>query len=332
MLTSARAYDETYYLNRKKILQDFLKDEENETMKYIDDTENLVSSTKMILKGVVTGDLDYSQIKEKLQEIDNELSNDCDNLNKELKKLEENDKEIEKNTLELQKQEIKGTDNYLQRIEQLKNELENKEFTIQNMERLYVELENIIKDNLAKGNEQLLSLEQFDNFVQQNDRIKKECELLEEQKNELLKEYNCLLKENLNLKSKDESFEIEKIKDVLEEISTMGNLHKEAESRIGKLQERYTQLTKECNDLTEQIKSITKTLEGLNIDNPRLNKELAIINNELYPYEKRLNRSFTQMYENNDWKDIEDYYLIKKKKNNNINKKKKHKVTKTSLI
>ena len=289
MLTSARAYDETYYLNRKKILQDFLKDEENETMKYIDDTENLVSSTKMILKGVVTGDLDYSQIKEKLQEIDNELSNDCDNLNKELKKLEENDKEIEKNTLELQKQEIKGTDNYLQRIEQLKNELENKEFTIQNMERLYVELENIIKDNLAKGNEQLLSLEQFDNFVQQNDRIKKECELLEEQKNELLKEYNCLLKENLNLKSKDESFEIEKIKDVLEEISTMGNLHKEAESRIGKLQERYTQLTKECNDLTEQIKSITKTLEGLNIDNPRLNKELAIINNELYPYEKRLN-------------------------------------------
>ena len=208
MLTSARAYDETYYLNRKKILQDFLKDEENETMKYIDDTENLVSSTKMILKGVVTGDLDYSQIKEKLQEIDNELSNDCDNLNKELKKLEENDKEIEKNTLELQKQEIKGTDNYLQRIEQLKNELENKEFTIQNMERLYVELENIIKDNLAKGNEQLLSLEQFDNFVQQNDRIKKECELLEEQKNELLKEYNCLLKENLNLKSKDESFEI----------------------------------------------------------------------------------------------------------------------------
>jgi chromosome segregation ATPase len=332
MLTSARAYDETYYLNRKKILQDFLKDEENETMKYIDDTENLVSSTKMILKGVVTGDLDYSQIKEKLQEIDNELSNDCDNLNKELKKLEENDKEIEKNTLELQKQEIKGTDNYLQRIEQLKNELENKEFTIQNMERLYVELENIIKDNLAKGNEQLLSLEQFDNFVQQNDRIKKECELLEEQKNELLKEYNCLLKENLNLKSKDESFEIEKIKDVLEEISTMGNLHKEAESRIGKLQERYTQLTKECNDLTEQIKSITKTLEGLNIDNPRLNKELAIINNELYPYEKRLNRSFTQMYENNDWKDIEDYYLIKKKKNNIINKKKKHKVTKTSLI
>ena len=90
-------------------------------------------------------------------------------------------------------------------------------------------------------------------------------------------------------------------------------------------------MTKECNDLTEQIKSITKTLEGLNIDNPRLNKELAIINNELFPYEKRLNRSFTQMYENEDWKDVEEYFN-KKKKNYNKNKKKKHKSTKTSLI
>jgi chromosome segregation ATPase len=329
MITSSRTYNENYYLNRKKILQEFLKDEENETMKYIDDTENLVSSTKMILKGVVTGDLDYSQIKEKLQEIDNSLTNDCINLNKELEKLNENDKEIEKNTLELQKQEEKGTEAYLQKIEQLKNELENKEFTIQNMERLYIELENIIKDNLKKGNEQLLSLEQFDNFVSQNDRIKKECDELEEQKNNLLKEYNDLLKENLNLKSKDESFELEKIKDVLEEISTMGNLHKEAESRIRNLQERYFQLTKECNGLTEQIKNITKTLEGLNIDNPRLNKEINIINKELYPFEERLNRTWNASYENEDWKDVLNY--LPKKENKKASRK-THKVTKTSLI
>ena len=329
MITSSRAYNENYYLNRKKILQEFLKDEENETMKYIDDTENLVSSTKMILKGVVTGDLDYNQIKEKLQEIDNSLTNDCIMLNKELEKLTENDKEIEKNTLELQKQEEKGTEIYLQKIEQLKNELENKEFTIQNMERLYIELENIIKDNLKKGNEQLLSLEQFDNFVSQNDRIKKECDELEEQKNNLLKEYNDLLKENLNLKSKDESFELEKIKDVLEEISTMGNLHKEAENRIRNLQERYFQLTKECNLLTEQIRNITKTLEGLNIDNPRLNKEINIINKELYPYEQRLNRTWNPNYENEDWKDVLDYLP---KNNKSKNNKKRHKFTKTSLI
>ena len=270
MITTNRGYNENYFMNRKKILQEFLKEEESDTMKYIEDTENLVSSTKMILNGVVTGEMDYNQIKEKLTEIDQELTADCNVLNKELQKLNEKDKEIEKNTVELQKQEEKCTENYLQRIEQLKNELEDKEFTIQNMERLYVELENIIKDNMAQKREQLLSLEQFDNFVAQNDKIKKECELLEEEKNKLLKEYNNLLRENLNLKSKDESFEIEKIKDVLEEISTMGTLQKEAESRIRKLQERYSQLSTECNDLTDQIKSITKTLEGLNIDNPKI--------------------------------------------------------------
>ena len=201
MITTNRGYNENYYMNRKKILQEFLKEEEADTMKYIEDTENLVSSTKMILNGVVTGEMDYNQIKEKLTEIDQELTTDCNILNKELQKLNEKDKEIEKNTLELQKQEEKCTENYLQRIEQLKNELEDKEFTIQNMERLYVELENIIKDNMAQKREQLLSLEQFDNFVAQNDKIKKECELLEEEKNKLLKEYNNLLRENLNLKS-----------------------------------------------------------------------------------------------------------------------------------
>ena len=318
-------------MNRKKILQEFLKEEEADTMKYIEDTENLVSSTKMILNGVVTGEMDYNQIREKLTEIDQELTTDCNILNKELQKLNEKDKEIEKNTLELQKQEEKCTENYLQRIEQLKNELEDKEFTIQNMERLYVELENIIKDNMAQKREQLLSLEQFDNFVAQNDKIKKECELLEEEKNKLLKEYNNLLRENLNLKSKDESFEIEKIKDVLEEISTMGTLQKEAESRIRKLQDRYSQLSNECNDLTEQIKNITKTLEGLNIDNPRLNKELSLINKELYPYENRLNRSFSASYENEEWKDI-PVYNINEILNNKKPNTKKHKGNKTNLI
>jgi len=331
MITTNRGYNENYYMNRKKILQEFLKEEEADTMKYIEDTENLVSSTKMILNGVVTGEIDYNQIKEKLTEIDQELTTDCNILNKELQKLNEKDKEIEKNTLELQKQEEKCTENYLQRIEQLKNELEDKEFTIQNMERLYVELENIIKDNMAQKREQLLSLEQFDNFVAQNDKIKKECELLEEEKNKLLKEYNNLLRENLNLKSKDESFEIEKIKDVLEEISTMGTLQKEAESRIRKLQDRYSQLSNECNDLTEQIKNITKTLEGLNIDNPRLNKELSLINKELYPYENRLNRSFSASYENEEWKDI-PVYNINEILNNKKPNTKKHKGNKTNLI
>ena len=118
---------------------------------------------------------------------------------------------------------------------------------------------------------------------------------------------------------------------MLEEISTMGTLQKEAESRIRKLQERYSQLSTECNDLTDQIKSITKTLEGLNIDNPRLNKELNLINKELYPYENRLNRSFTATYENEEWKDIPTYNINDILHNKNPDKK-KHKGNKPTLI
>ena len=43
----------------------------------------------MILNGVVTGDMDFNQIKEKLAVIDKDLTNDCVNLNKELIKLNE---------------------------------------------------------------------------------------------------------------------------------------------------------------------------------------------------------------------------------------------------
>ena len=332
MISSARQYNENYYTNRKKILQDFLKDEETETMKYIDETETLVSNTKMILKGIVTNEFDTEQIKEKLSEIDNELTNDCANLEKELQSLVNTNKEIEQKTIELQKQEEKGTESYLQKIEKLKNELEAKEFAIQNMERIYIELEDIIKTNLSKQQEPILTLEEFDDFVSQNERIKNECEELEEEKNKLLKEYNNLLRENLNLKSKDESFEIEKIKDVLEEIATMGNLQKEAETRLQKLQLRYTQLTKECNGLTEQIRNITKTLEGLNIDNPRLNKEINIINKEIFPYEQRLNRSFTAMYENEEWKDVDKIIHEIKGNQKKIMRIRKNKHTKTSLI
>ena len=38
----------------------------------------------------------------------------------------------------------------------------------------------------------------------------------------------------------------------------MGTLQKEAESKIRKLQDRYSQLSYECNELTEQIKFIKK--------------------------------------------------------------------------
>ena len=293
MFTS-RAYNDNYYISRKKILDDFLKEEEAETMKYIDEVEQMVSNTKLILKGLVSGEMDFENIKEKLGELETDLEQDCENVEQEILELNNTDKNIEESTKEMQLMEEKGTINYLDKIEELKKELEIKEFKIQNMERLYVDLENIIKENIRLGNEQLLSLDQFAEFVQQNDRLKYECDKLEEEKRNLIEEYNNLLRENVNLRSKDESFEFEKVKDALEEISMLGNLHKEAESRINKLQEKFKELNKEGAVLTNQIKTITKNLESLNIDNNKLNKELKAINRELCPTWKKTNKSFSE--------------------------------------
>jgi DNA repair exonuclease SbcCD ATPase subunit len=293
MFTS-RAYNDNYYISRKKILDDFLKEEEEETMKYIDEVEQMVSNTKLILKGLVSGELDFDGVKNMLTELETDLEQDCENINEEILELNNTDKNIEESTKELQITEEKGNKSYFEKIEELKKELEIKEFKIQNMERLYVDLENIIKENIRLGNEQLLSLDQFAEFVQQNDGLKYECDKLEFEKRNLIEEYNNVLRENVNLRSKDESFEFEKVKDALEEISMLGYLHKEAESRINKLQEKFKELNKEGANLTNQIKTITKNLESLNIDNHKLNRELKSINRELCPTWKKLNKSFSE--------------------------------------
>ena len=85
------------------------------------------------------------------------------------------------------------------------------------------------------------------------------------------------------MKSKDESFEIEKIKSALEEISSMGNIHKEAEEKIHKLQMKYNELNKECDDLTKNIVKVVKNLDSLNLENHKLSKELDIIYKEVNP-------------------------------------------------
>ena len=95
-----------------------------------------------------------------------------------------------------------------------------------------------------------------------------------------------LLKENLNLRSKDESFEVEKIKDALNEITILkGNIDsKSAESKIKSLQEKNKQLTKECNELADKISKLTINLKALNIDNAKFNEELNTIHDELINY------------------------------------------------
>jgi chromosome segregation ATPase len=291
---TSRAYNESYYQSRRKILEEFSREEENDTMKYIEDIEQLVSSTKTALKSLVSGELDYEALKESILQIEKELTDDCDSLNQEVTKLNNYGKSIERTVSELQSREEYSQHSYLNRLEKIKKELEVKEFKIQNMERLYIDLENIIKENIRIGSEQLLTVDQFSEFVTQNEKLKQELDELEEEKQQSLNEYNCLLRENLNLRSKDESFEVEKIKDALDEFATLGKIHKEAEERINKLQDRFKQINKECSALTQQVRTMTKSLESLNIDNAKLDKEIALINKELHPSKQRLNRSFTE--------------------------------------
>jgi septal ring factor EnvC (AmiA/AmiB activator) len=124
----------------------------------------------------------------------------------------------------------------------------------------------------------------------------------------LLNEYNNLLKDNLLLKFENENIEIDKIKDVLEEINLLSSLRKQHKKTIVALETQYKALTEETEQITNQIKNVVHTLEGLNIDNPKLNKEITIISQQLNPYMKRLNRSFSQGYVNEDWIDANKIY------------------------
>ena len=104
------------------------------------------------------------------------------------------DKNIEKQITLLQKEEENGSNEYKNKLNSLKNELESKEFTIQNMERLYIELEDVIKDNIQKESVQLLTMEQFSNFFNQNVRLKDEIKELGQEKIKLEEKYSQILK------------------------------------------------------------------------------------------------------------------------------------------
>ncbi len=266
-MNSTRSYNENYYITRKKILEDFIQEEDRETMEYVENIESIVSSTKLALKSLVSGESDFKTFNERILLLEKELTQECDMLTSNISYLSISDKNTENTTLDLQKQEERGMGLYLDKIDNLKKEMELKEFKIQNMERLYVDLENIIKENIRLNNEQLLTLDQFIEFASQNERLKLDMDSLEIERKNLMNDYNLLLRENINLRSKNESFELEKVKDALEEISSMGQIQAESQLRINSLQTRFNELTKECSNLTNQIVNTTKNLESLNIDN-----------------------------------------------------------------
>ena len=242
-------YNENYFTTRKKILNDFMKDEENENLKYIEETESLVSQTKMFLKDLLSGQVDFDILNDQLEDIQTELENDCNVMKGEISTLKTLDENIEKQISNLQKEEENGTKEYMNKIESLKNELESKEFTIQNMERLYIELEDVIKDNIQKGNEQLLTMEQFSDFLNQNVRLKEEIKLLEQEKIKLDEKYSQVLKENVTLRKNvlkenvtlrknDEEYDKQKIEEILKDFEFKEKNKAGKEEALKKIRQR----------------------------------------------------------------------------------------------
>ena len=277
-------YNENYFTTRKKILNDFMKDEENENLKYIEETESLVSQTKMFLKDLLSGQVDFDILNDQLEDIQTELENDCNVMKGEISTLKALDENIEKQITNLQKEEENGTKEYMNKIDSLKNELESKEFTIQNMERLYIELEDVIKDNIQKGNEQLLTMEQFSDFLNQNVRLKEEIKLLEQEKIQLDEKYSQILKENVTLRRNDEEYDKKKIDEILKdfEFKEKNKIGKEeALKKINEYKKKQQKLNEEYNNIKIKIEKLISTLKGLNIENNNFNLHLDNIKNEL---------------------------------------------------
>ena len=277
-------YNENYFTTRKKILNDFMKDEEKENLKYIEETESLVSQTKMFLKDLLSGQVDFDILNDQLEDIQTELENDCNVMKGEISTLKALDENIEKQITNLQKEEENGTKEYMNKIDSLKNELESKEFTIQNMERLYIELEDVIKDNIQKGNEQLLTMEQFSDFLNQNVRLKEEIKLLEQEKIQLDEKYSQILKENVTLRRNDEEYDKKKIDEILKdfEIKEKNKTGKEeALKKINEYKKKQQKLNEEYNNIKIKIEKLIRALKGLNIENNNFNIHLDNIKNEL---------------------------------------------------
>ena len=303
-------YNENYFTTRKKILNDFMKDEENENLKYIQETESLVSQTKLFLKDLLSGQVDFDVLNDQLEDIQTELESDCNIMKGEINTLKAMDENIEKQITLLQKEEENGSNEYKNKINSLKNELESKEFTIQNMERLYVELEDVIKDNIQKESEQLLTMEQFSNFLNQNVKLKDEIKQLEQEKIKLDEKYSQVLKENVRLRKNNEEYDKQKVEEILKSFDKEKNriAKEEAMKKINEYKNKQQKLNKEYNDIKDNIEKLILKLKGLNIESQNFASHLNNIQNELliseldfYP-EKKRNKSVS-------------YHKIRTKKN-----------------
>ena len=319
---------------QKVIFDDFIEKEEENIIKSMEASEAIVIETKKVIENLMEYNYDYEMIKELLANLNKMLTKECNDLESSYNAFSATKEELSNKISEQQKKIEKKAENFLTKSENLKLLEEMKDLKISIIENNYNKISNIIKNNLNNKESCVQNLEMFyaENEILKNKVLKKKNE-----KEKLLNEYKSLLRENLNFKAKNEQYEIKKISDFLDEISAEGKIKdgKYKKGKIKELETNYYNIVNQYNTLAEKIMNVVATLDGLNIVNPRLTKELEVINKVLYPCEKRLNRSFTQMYENHDWDDIDEYIdkqkavqNRKKYKNNLI----KFKGTKSTII
>ena len=276
--------ENSFTSNRKRLLDDFTRDEEQEKQKYIQEAESLVVKTKSFIKDLMGDKVNFDSLTKQLDLIENELSNNCNKINKEISLLELRQNSLKKRIANLQNDDMKSNNIFKEKINTLQSDLKSKEKTIQNMERIYIELENLIQSNIDNENEDLLTMEQFTDFVSQNQRLKDEIKIMENEKISIEGKYNKALKENLILRKNDEKYENEFLEKLINEVEKKEKnkcVRDDLLKGIKETCEKRKSLDENCNQIENKILKLLNNLKGINIDDYYFNLHLLNISYEI---------------------------------------------------
>ena len=288
------------------------------------DNINLISKSEQQYKINKAGYQDLEKLAQeniKIKSKLDEISNDLDKKNKELKYIEENkNKEIEKYQEDIQilKKEIEKKNNDIKELDLAKTNLKSSNDQIyillnNNKKELNEEKEKNykIQEKLNKKTEELKSIKEYYKTLQTNNEL--EFKEYQEKIDELTKNKNDLISQNKDL--------LEKVKQNREErASSSGlSLDKFVESDESIMKDdidfyinESKLLNEEINNLKEQISNQAHDLVEMNILEKNLEKikiekeDLISKNKQLSEQLNKLKIEFQELYEQQNKKDDED--------------------------
>lgn len=288
------------------------------------DNINLISKSEQQYKINKAGYQDIEKLAQeniKIKSKLDEISNDLDKKNKELKYIEENkNKEIEKYQEDIQilKKEIENKNNDIKELDLAKTNLKSSNDQIyillnNNKKELNEEKEKNykIQEKLNKKTEELKSIKEYYKTLQTNNEL--EFKEYQEKIDELTKNKNDLISQNKDL--------LEKVKQNREERASSSGLSLdkfvESDESIMKDDiEFYINenklLNEEINNLKEQISNQAHDLVEMNILEKNLEKikiekeDLINKNKQLSEQLNNIKIEFQELYEQQNKKDDED--------------------------